>query len=202
MPSAKPWFARARDPNKRRTESRPFAMENRRNDRDSSSDGHDEQIGFKAGAPTKGKADSLGKNNLAKGQTALPIGVVAQLAGNTAPTIQKTACVRRPLTRDNGCSLSPWLFPALATATRCFGYRRHIGLGILHRCRRDNAVAFGTATFAVALTATAVSSLDLGGSLPQAGDRFAGDPRAFLAVTGGGRAFGRSRRNGAAQRTD
>ncbi|MFT4569424.1 MAG: hypothetical protein ACI8TX_000642 [Hyphomicrobiaceae bacterium] len=46
------------------------------------------KIGLKSGDAGKGKADALGKNNVAKGQTSLPLGVVAALGGNVSPTIQ------------------------------------------------------------------------------------------------------------------
>ncbi len=56
-------------------------------DKGSSTDGI-LKIGYVSGDPGKGKADATGKNNAAKGQTALPSGVVSQLTGNVAPTIQ------------------------------------------------------------------------------------------------------------------
>jgi len=56
-------------------------------DKDNSTDGIS-KIGYKSGDAGKGKANAKGKNNVAKGQTALPIGVVSQLTGNTTPTIQ------------------------------------------------------------------------------------------------------------------
>jgi len=46
------------------------------------------KLGFTSGAAGKGKADSIGKNNAGKGQTALPTGVASALSGNTAATIQ------------------------------------------------------------------------------------------------------------------
>ncbi len=46
------------------------------------------KIGYTSGAATKGKASAGGKNNAAKSQTALPTGLAAALAGNSAPTIQ------------------------------------------------------------------------------------------------------------------
>ncbi len=56
-------------------------------DKESSSDGVS-KIGFKSGDAGTGKADIKGKNNAAKGQTALPTDLFAALTGNTAPTIQ------------------------------------------------------------------------------------------------------------------
>jgi hypothetical protein len=56
-------------------------------DKESSSDGIS-KLGYGSGEAAKGKADAKGKNNASKSQTALPTGVVASLAGNTAPTIQ------------------------------------------------------------------------------------------------------------------
>jgi len=46
------------------------------------------KLDYKSGAAGKGKLDAKGANNSAKGQTALPTGVVAQLTGNSAPTTQ------------------------------------------------------------------------------------------------------------------
>jgi hypothetical protein len=46
------------------------------------------KIGYGAGDAGKGKADAAGANNVKNGQTALPTGVAAALAGNTHPTIQ------------------------------------------------------------------------------------------------------------------
>jgi hypothetical protein len=65
-------------------------------DKDNSSDGI-AKIGMKAGDPTKGKTDAQGKNNSAKSQTSLPVGVVAKLTGSLAPTIQM-------VTSDGFCS--------------------------------------------------------------------------------------------------
>ena len=56
-------------------------------DKANSSDGLS-KLGYKSGDAGKGKADSKGKNNEAKGQVTLPTEVVARLTGNTAPTIQ------------------------------------------------------------------------------------------------------------------
>jgi len=46
------------------------------------------KIAFVGGAATKGKASAQGKNDVAKGLTRLPTGLVAALTGNTTPTIQ------------------------------------------------------------------------------------------------------------------
>jgi cysteine-rich repeat protein len=43
---------------------------------------------YKSGASAKGQVSAAGANNAAKGQTALPTGIVAALTGTTAPTIQ------------------------------------------------------------------------------------------------------------------
>ena len=43
---------------------------------------------MKSGEAGKGKFTAKGKNNLAKGQTALPIGVAAQLTGDRHATVQ------------------------------------------------------------------------------------------------------------------
>ncbi len=56
-------------------------------DKDIATDGV-KKIGYVSGPVGKGKADAIGKNNVAKGQTALPTGVASALSGNTAPTIQ------------------------------------------------------------------------------------------------------------------
>jgi cysteine-rich repeat protein len=45
-------------------------------------------IGYKPGPSGKGQARVAGGNNAAKGQNALPTGVVAALTGNTQPTVQ------------------------------------------------------------------------------------------------------------------
>ena len=55
-------------------------------DKDNSADGVSKLL-LKAGN-AKAKTDAKGKNNWAKGQTSLPIGVIAGLRGNMAPTIQ------------------------------------------------------------------------------------------------------------------
>jgi hypothetical protein len=65
-------------------------------DKDNASDGI-AKIGFGSGDATKGKADAQGKNNQAKGQTALPVGVVVKLTGSLTPTIQM-------VTSDGFCS--------------------------------------------------------------------------------------------------
>jgi len=46
------------------------------------------KLNFKSGTAGGGKAAGQGKNNAAKGLTSLPTGVVAQLAGNVATTVQ------------------------------------------------------------------------------------------------------------------
>ena len=46
------------------------------------------KLAFSAGDPGKGKADAAGANNAGKGQTALPTGVAAVLAGSAAPIMQ------------------------------------------------------------------------------------------------------------------
>lgn len=46
------------------------------------------KLAFGGGAARKGKANAAGKNDAPKGLTSLPTGLVAALAGNTAPTIQ------------------------------------------------------------------------------------------------------------------
>jgi hypothetical protein len=56
-------------------------------DKDNSADGVS-KIGYASGTASKGKADAKGKNNSTKAQSALPIGVVSNLTGNVAPTIQ------------------------------------------------------------------------------------------------------------------
>jgi len=56
-------------------------------DKDITTDGV-KKIGYTAGVAGKGKADSIGKNNAGKGQTALPTGVASALSGNIAATIQ------------------------------------------------------------------------------------------------------------------
>ena len=48
------------------------------------------KIGFNSGTAGKGKADAKGGNNASKGQLSLPVGIVAQLTGNLAPTIEMT----------------------------------------------------------------------------------------------------------------
>jgi cysteine-rich repeat protein len=45
-------------------------------------------IAYKTGPSRKGKASAAGANKAAKGQTALPTGVVAALTGNSQPTMQ------------------------------------------------------------------------------------------------------------------
>jgi cysteine-rich repeat protein len=45
-------------------------------------------VTFKSGPSGKGQASAAGANNPAKGQTALPTGVVGVLSGNTRPTVQ------------------------------------------------------------------------------------------------------------------
>jgi Tol biopolymer transport system component len=59
-------------------------------DKNNSADGVS-KIGYGSGDAGKGKADAKGKNNGAKGQDDLPVGVVALLNGSTAPTIQIVA---------------------------------------------------------------------------------------------------------------
>jgi len=56
-------------------------------DRDGSADGLS-KIRYIPGAAGKGRADARGRNNAAKGRTGLPSGIVAQLTGNTTPTMQ------------------------------------------------------------------------------------------------------------------
>lgn len=56
-------------------------------DREATSDGI-MKILLLSGAPGRGKADAMGKNNASRGQTNLPVGIVEQLTGNSAPTIQ------------------------------------------------------------------------------------------------------------------
>ncbi len=46
------------------------------------------KVQWLAGGPGAGKAKAQGANNVSKGQTALPIGTAAALAGSTTPTIQ------------------------------------------------------------------------------------------------------------------
>jgi cysteine-rich repeat protein len=67
------------------------------------------KIGYGSGDEGKGKADAAGANNAAKGQTALPIGVVAALSGKTNVTAQLVTsdgfCVGATMTettRDDG----------------------------------------------------------------------------------------------------
>jgi cysteine-rich repeat protein len=56
-------------------------------DKDAAADGIN-KIAWVAGEADKGKADVSAANNAAKGQTALPTGVVAALSGNVHPTMQ------------------------------------------------------------------------------------------------------------------
>ncbi len=67
------------------------------------------KLAFGAGAPAKGKASAAGANNPGKGQTRLPTGVSAALAGSSMPTMQLVTdhgfCVGTTLTevtRDAG----------------------------------------------------------------------------------------------------
>jgi cysteine-rich repeat protein len=53
-------------------------------------------MSYGSGDAEKGKAITVAKNNAANGQTSLPTGIAAQLAGQAAPTIQMTAS-------DGGC---------------------------------------------------------------------------------------------------
>lgn len=46
------------------------------------------KLAFNGGDAGKGSASAQGKNDLGKGLTALPIDVVAALAGQTHPTLQ------------------------------------------------------------------------------------------------------------------
>lgn len=70
-------------------------------DKTAASDGIN-KMAFSAGPAGKGKADAAGANNAAKGQTALPTGVVAALLGNSNPTIQLVtsdgACISATMT--------------------------------------------------------------------------------------------------------
>jgi hypothetical protein len=65
------------------------------------------KILLKAGDAGKGKAQVKGKRNAPKGQTALPIGVAAQLAGDTSATVQlhssNAGCITGDITnvKDN-----------------------------------------------------------------------------------------------------
>ena len=54
------------------------------------------QVQLKSGPPSTGKFLAKGKNNLAKGQTALPTGVAPQLTGNRFATVQL-------MSSDAGC---------------------------------------------------------------------------------------------------
>ncbi len=45
-------------------------------------------VRYVSGAAGKGRADAKGKNNAAKGQSRLPVGVAASLSGSRSPTIQ------------------------------------------------------------------------------------------------------------------
>ncbi len=49
------------------------------------------KLAFAAGDADKGKAAAAGKNNASKGQSALPTGIVAQLTGQSMPTVQLVA---------------------------------------------------------------------------------------------------------------
>jgi hypothetical protein len=67
------------------------------------------KIGYLSGSTGTGKADAAAANNASRGQTALPPGIVAGLAGNTAPTVQLVTsdgfCVGATMTdvlRDEG----------------------------------------------------------------------------------------------------
>jgi cysteine-rich repeat protein/probable HAF family extracellular repeat protein len=78
------------------------------NDKATASDGIS-KIGYGAGDAGKGKADATGGNNIAKGQIALPTGIVAALSGNTHPTMQLVTSDRlcigatmTEVTRDDG----------------------------------------------------------------------------------------------------
>lgn len=64
-------------------------------DKDNFADGIS-KLSFKTGAAGGGKADAKGKNNAAKSQNSLPVGVVTKLNGNIAPRIQM-------LTSNNFC---------------------------------------------------------------------------------------------------
>ncbi len=79
-------------------------------DKAASSDGF-RKVSFAAGAAGKGKADAQAANNAAKGQTALPSGLVAALSGNFHPTVQLVTtdgfCVGATMTeatKDDGLS--------------------------------------------------------------------------------------------------
>ncbi len=68
-----------------------------------------QQLAFVAGDGGRGKADAKGRNNVGKGQTALPAGVVDRLSGQSAPTVQLVTdagfCLTATMTdvrRDDG----------------------------------------------------------------------------------------------------
>jgi hypothetical protein len=69
------------------------------------------QVMLKAGLANKGKVQVKGKRNASKGQTALPIGVAAQLAGDTSATVQlrssNAGCITGDITnvKDNSSIL-------------------------------------------------------------------------------------------------
>ena len=69
------------------------------------------QVLLKAGDASKGKVQVKGKRNAPKGQTALPVGVAAQLAGDASATVQlqssNAGCITGAITnvKDNSSLL-------------------------------------------------------------------------------------------------